>query len=148
MILILAVAPSCKYFKGKKLFGKKADTMAVWQARQDSLRVADSVKVVTERLQAIENAKQDSIRAEEERIALEKKFKFNIIVGAFHTPEFAKALAADYAKKGYQTKIIRMQGGNFDLVCIESIESYRNALSRLKFFQVNEEVDTWIYEKK
>jgi hypothetical protein len=148
MILILVLAPSCKYFKGKKLFGKKADAIAAWQASQDSLRVADSIKVVAERLQAIENAKQDSIRAVEEKISLEKKLKFNIIVGAFHTPEFAKALAAEYSKKGYQAKIIRMEGGSFDLVCIESIESYRNAISRLKYFQGNEEVDSWIYQRR
>jgi hypothetical protein len=148
IVIILVFSPSCKYFKGKKLFGKKADTMAVWHARQDSLRVADSLKAVTERLQAVENARLDSIRAAEEKLVWEKKFKFNIIVGSFLIPENAKGLAAEYAKKGYQTRIIKMEGGQFNLVCAESLETYHGALSRLKFYQGNEEVDSWIYEKR
>ena len=42
---------------------------------------------------AIENAKLDSIRkADEERLAMESKYKYNIIVGSFITPEYAKEL--------------------------------------------------------
>ena len=144
LIMLLLFAPSCKYFKGKKLFGKKADTMIVWHARQDSIRVADSLKAIRDR---IENARLDSLRVVEERIAWEKKFKFNIIVGSFLVPDNATGLAAKYSAKGYQAKIIKMEGGKFDLVSLEAFDSYRAAMSRLKFYQENEEVDSWIYEK-
>ena len=146
LIILLALTPSCKYFKGKKIFGHKADTMAVWQAQQ--LRVADSINVVRDRLQAKENARLDSLRVVEEKRALEKKNKFSIIVGSFITPEYAKGLAEVYRKKGYDTRIIKMEGSRFELVSAESIDNYRKAISRLKYFQGNEEVDTWIYEKK
>lgn len=145
-IILLSLTPSCKYFKGKKIFGHKADTMAVWQAQQ--LRVADSINVVRDRLQAKENARLDSLRVVEEKRALEKKNKFSIIVGSFITPEYAKGLAEVYRKKGYDARIIKMEGSRFELVSAESLDNYRKAISRLKYFQGNEEVDTWIYEKK
>jgi hypothetical protein len=148
LIVLIALTSSCKYFKGKRLFGHKADTMVVWRARQDSLRVADSIKAVRERLQAIEKAKLDSIRAVEERIALEKKNKFSIIVGSFITPEYAKKLTEVYRQKGFDTRIINVEGSRFELVSAESFDNYRKAVSRLKYFQGNEEVDSWIYQKK
>ncbi|MGD0340146.1 MAG: hypothetical protein ABSA76_00355 [Bacteroidales bacterium] len=148
VIILLASASSCKYFKGKRLFGHKADTMAVWRARQDSLRVADSLKVVRERLQAIGNARLDSIKVAEEKAAWEKKNRFSIIVGSFITPDYAKKLADVYQKKGFETRIIKMGNSRFELVSAESVDNYRKAISRLKYFQGNEEVDSWIYEKK
>jgi hypothetical protein len=148
VIILLASASSCKYFKGKKLFGHKADTMVVWQARQDSLRIADSIKVVRERLQAIENSRFDSIRAVEEKAAWEKKNRFSIIVGSFITHDYAQKLADAYQQKGFETHIIKIGNSRFELVSAESLDNYRKAISRLKYFQENEEVDSWIYEKK
>ena len=148
VIILLASASSCKYFKGKKLFGHKADTMVVWQARQDSLRVADSLKVVREQLQAMENARLDSIRVAEEKAALEKKNRFSIIVGSFITHDYAQKLADTYRQKGFETRIIKLGNSRFEFVSAESLDNYRKAISRLKYFQGNEEVDSWIYEKK
>ena len=101
VVLLIALTPSCKYFKNIKLFGKKKDiVMAEWQAKQDSIRVADSIRRVQERLIAIENARLDSIRlANEQKLALESKY--NIIVGSFITPEYARAWADEYRNRGY-----------------------------------------------
>jgi hypothetical protein len=148
VIILLASASSCKYFKGKKLFGHKADTMVVWRARQDSLRVADSLRVVSEQLQAIENARLDAIRVAEEKAAWEKKNKFSIIVGSFLTHDYAQKLADTYRQKGFETRIIKIENSRFELVSAESIDNYRKAITRLKYYQGNEEVDSWIYEKK
>jgi hypothetical protein len=148
LIALLALTPSCKYFKGKKLFGHKTDIVSVWKTQQDSLRVADSIRAIGERLQAKENAKLDSIRVVEERKAVEGKKKFSIIVGSFITPEYAKKLAEVYQQKGYETSIINMEGSRFELVSAESLDNFHNAISRLKYFQGNEEVDAWIYQKR
>ncbi|MCX6325205.1 MAG: hypothetical protein NT144_00940 [Bacteroidia bacterium] len=149
LIVLLVILPSCKFFKGKGLFGRKADTMAVWQARQDSTRVVDSIRKVQDRLMAIENAKIDSARkANDERLAWESKQKYNIIVGSFITPEYAKGLAEVYRKKGYDTKILKMEGSRFELVSAEAHESFRKAAARLKEFQYSIEVDAWMYIKK
>jgi hypothetical protein len=145
LIACLVIIPSCKYFKS----GSKAKTMAMIKARQDSTRVADSLHKVQDELMAIENAKLESARkAEEERLAMEAKFKYNIIVGSFITPEYAKGLAEVYRQKGYDPKIIKMEGGRFDLVSAEAHESFRKAVARLKEFQDTIEADAWMYIKK
>ena len=143
LIVLLVFSPSCKYFKG----GKKDNTLAVLQAQQDSIRVSDSIRKVQERLRAIENAKLDSLRkADEERLA--KTSKYNIIVGSFITPEYAKGLAEVYRQKGYEPRILKMDGSRFELVSAEAHESYRKAVNRLKEFQKSIEFDAWMYIKK
>lgn len=148
LIIMLAAMPSCKYFKGKKLFGnKKARELAEMKAMQANIRVADSIKKVQERIQAIENARLDSIRlAEEDRAALASRY--NIIVGSFITPEYAKAWAEEYRSRGYDSKIIQKENSRFELVIAESHESLRKAASRLNQFQDTVQVDAWIYKKK
>jgi hypothetical protein len=147
LVALLVVLPSCKYFKGRGLFGRKADTMAVWHARQDSIRVADSIRNAQARLMAEENARADSLRkiGEEQKAVISK---YNIIVGSFITPEYAKRLAEDYRKKGYNTNIIKMGGSRFELVSAEAYDNFKQAFSRLKEFQANIEVDAWMYIKK
>ena len=146
-IVLLAVLPSCKFFKGSKLFGKKDKTLEVMLARHDSIRVADSIRQVQDRLLAIETAKLDSVRkADEERLAMESKY--NIIVGSFITPDYAKGLAEVYRKQGYDTRIIKMGGSRFELVSAESHDSFRKAVARLKAFQDTTELDAWMYIKK
>jgi hypothetical protein len=147
VIALLIALPSCKYFKAGGLFGKKARTMAILKAQEDSIRVADSLQKIKERLMANENAKLDSIRnAEEERLAMESKY--NIIVGSFLTPDYAKGLAEEYRKQGYDPKIIKMEGGRFDLVSIEAYDNLRKAVSRLKQFQDTVQFESWMYVKK
>jgi len=148
LVLMLAVLPGCKYFKGKKLFGRKAETMAVWQAKQDNIRVADSIRKVQERLQAIEDARLDSIRIAEEKRAMELKNKYNIIVGSFITPQYARDHAETYRQKGYDPRIIKMEGGRFELVSAETHESFRTAVERLQQFQNTEELGAWLYVVK
>jgi hypothetical protein len=149
LIILLAFTSSCKYFKGKKLFGhKKDDVIAAWQLKQDSLRVADSIKAVELRLQAAENTRLDSIRLVEEKKVLEQKNKYNLIVGSFITPEYARGLADVYRQKGYETNIIRMEGSRFELVSAESFDDIHKAFTRLKHYQDNEEPNAWIYKKR
>lgn len=146
LILMLVTLPGCKYFKGKKLFGRKADTMAVWQARQDSIRVADSIKQVEDRIRAAEEARLDSIRVAEERRAWELSHKYNIIVGSFITPEYAREYAEKFRNEGYSdVRIIPMAGGRFELVSAEAHESLRSAIPRLQHYQANVELGAWIY---
>jgi len=100
-----------------------------------------------ERMYAIENARIDSLRIAEEN-ALELKNKYNIIVGAFITPEYAVALNEDYKQKGYNSGIIKVEGSRFELVSAETHESFRRAVARLNQFQDTVEIYSWIYIKK
>ncbi len=149
LIFLLGVAPSCNFIKNRGFFGKKAKTLATLLAQQDSIRVADSIRKVQDQILAIENAKLDSIRLEEEakQLAAQTR-KYNIIVGSFITPEYANGHSDTYRLEGYDTKVIKMEGSNFELVSAESHQSLREAISRLQQFQDTVEIDAWIYIKK
>lgn len=145
----LILAPSCKKIKERDLFGKKAKILEMLKAQQDSIRVADSLKRVENRIRAIEVARLDSIlRAEQEKAAYEARNKFNIIVGSFVTPEYAKAWAEEYRKQGYDTKIIKMANSKFELVVAESYDRFSKAVERLNMFQDTVDINTWLYINK
>jgi hypothetical protein len=144
--LLLVFFPSCKNIRERGLFGKKAKTLEMLRVQQDSIRVADSLKRVENRLRAIEEARLDSlIQAEQERAANEARNKYNIIVGSFLTPEFAQAWAEEYRKQGYDTRIVRMDGSQFDLVVAESYDRFSKAMERLDAFQDTVDIDAWLY---
>lgn len=148
IFLFLLLLPSCKYFKGKKLFGGKKDkVMAEWLMKQDSVRVADSIKKVQDQILAAENARLDSIRmAEEAEKALASQY--NIIVGSFITPAYAQEWVNEYLNRGYDPKIIKLEGTSFELVSAESHKSFRKAVSRLAQFQDTVQIDAWLYVKR
>jgi hypothetical protein len=146
LILLLVISPSCKWLREKGFLGKRADTMVVWQARQDSIRVADSIRKVQDRLLALENAKLDSIRkVDQERKAWESKYKYNIIIGSFVTPAYARTFSAAYAAKGFKTRILKLEGTQFEMVSGEAHDNFRKAVERLKQFQDTVAYDSWLY---
>ena len=149
LIMLLVVLPSCKFLREKGLLGRKADTMAVWQAKLNNMRVADSIRKVQDRLLALENARLDSVsNADQEREMLESKYRYNIILGSFVIPENAKNFSADLSKRGYKTRIIKLEGTNFEMVSAEAHDSFRNAVSRLNQFQDTVAFDAWLYISK
>ena len=149
LTLLISVAPSCKYIKNNGLFGRKARAEAALRAQEDSIRVADSIRNVQKQLLDLENARLDSIKAAEEaRVAFEKKTMYNIIVGSFITPEYAKSLADSYRQDGYDPQIIKMEGSNFEIVSAESYENLFKAISRLRQFQDTVVIDAWMYTRK
>lgn len=143
LVLTIAVLPSCKFIN-QKFFGKKARALAELQARQDSVRVADSIRKAQERLIALENARQDSLRLAEEE-ALANETKYNIIVGSFITPEFAKSMADEYTAMGYNTRILKPENSKFELVAAEGHQSFGTAMRRLLAFQDTVHTDAWLY---
>jgi hypothetical protein len=145
LIIALVVMPSCKYVKNWGLFGKKERARAEMQARQDSLRIADSLRNAQQLLITLENARQDSIRrAEEERLAHARN-KYNIIIGSFLTPQYAQGMLSEYNEQGHDAEIIKMEGSSFELVVAEGHNDFRKAIERLKEFQDTVQIDSWIY---
>jgi len=119
------------------------------KAEQDSVRVADSLKRIENRLKAIEEARLDSIiLAEAEKAAFEALNKYNIVVGSFVTPEYAQSWAEEYRKQGYDAKVIKMTDSRFELVVAESYDRFSKALKRLNQFQDTVDIDTWLYIQK
>jgi hypothetical protein len=145
-IMLLMLTPSCKWLREKGFLGRRADTMAVWRVKQDSIRVADSLKQIQDRLMAIEKARLDSMNnADIQRKEWESKYRYNIIVGSFITPEYARKYAADFEGKGYKTRILKLEGTQFEMVSAEAHESFRTAVERLKNFQDTIVIDSWLY---
>jgi hypothetical protein len=149
IIGLLVIIPSCKYFKASGLFGRKARTMAILKAQEDSIRVADSLQKISDQLKSIENAKLDSLRkADEIQLKMESRYKYNIIVGSFITHEYAKGLTEEYRNLGYDPKIIKAEGSRFELVSVEAYDNFRKAALRLKQFQDTVQVEAWMYIKR
>jgi hypothetical protein len=146
VIILFVALPSCKFLRERGLFGRKADTMAIWQAKRDSSRVADSIRNVQNRLLAIENARLDSLRrADKEKMEFETKNKYNIIVGSFITPQYARDYLAVMSKRGYKARLLKLEGTQFEMVSAEAHESFRLAMNRLKQFQDTIATDAWLY---
>jgi len=144
--MMLVLTPSCKWLREKGLIGRKADTMAVWKIKQDSLRVADSIRKAQEKLLAMEKSRLDSLNsADNQRREWEGKYRYNIIIGSFITPEYARKYSAEFAAKGYNTRIIKLEGTQFEMVSAEAHESFRKAAARLKQFQDTVAYDSWLY---
>lgn len=146
VIMLLVLSPSCKWLREKGFLKKRAVPTAVLQAKQDSIRVADSIRKAQDRLLALENTKLDSIRqADQQRKEWESKYKYNIIIGSFITPEYARNFSAEFASKGYKTRLLKLEGTQFEMVSAEAHENFRKAVERLKQFQDTVAYDAWMY---
>jgi cell division septation protein DedD len=147
VLLMLSTAPSCKFLREKKIIGRKKTEQAELLEKQRQARVADSLRKVREMKEARESARLDSIRAaEEQKLAMASRY--NIVVGAFITPEYARQWAEEYRSRGYNPEIIQMEGGRFDLVVVEAYDNAGEAVKRVNQFQDTVQIDAWIYRKK
>lgn len=142
LMLLVLLTPSCKFFNKP---GKKKLAAMEAQARLDSLRVADSLRIVEQKLLAKEQARLDSLRLVEEQRANRQKNKYNIIVGSFQTREFAESYAEEYKEIGYDPQIIDDTNSTFHLVAAESHSSFSEAARRLEQFQDTVSIDAWLY---
>jgi hypothetical protein len=146
IIILLVISPSCNWLREKGLLKKKAVPISVLQAMQDSTRVADSIRKVQDRLLALENAKLDSMKlVDQEKKVWESKYKYNIIVGSFITPDYARNYSAEFTTRGYKTRILKLEGTQFEIVSAEAHDNFRSAVARLKQFQDTVAYDAWMY---
>lgn len=151
ILVIVAVifSSSCKSPGERGVSGKKQKTLEMLKAEQDSVLRADSLKRNERRLQAIEEARRDSIKlAEQELQTNVTGSKYNIVVGSFFTPDNARKKAEEYRAQGYKAKVIVTEGNNNELVVIESYDQLSKAEERLRFIQSNVKKDAWIYVLK
>jgi len=120
--------------------------MTIMKAQADSIRVADSLRKIQDQIM---NGRLDSARkADAERLALEAAHKYNIIVGSFLTPEYAKGFSEEYRKKGYDSQILKKEGSKFEFVSVEAFDSFKKAFARLKQYQDTVQFEAWLYVKK
>ena len=147
VIIVLLLFPSCNFIKKKGWFGTGRAAEAALQISLDSIRVADSLRVIREAeiAQAREQAYQDSLmRIDEEMNYYDNQFRYHIIVGSFITPEYALDHADFYSSMGYQTQIFEGVNG-FDLVSAMDLEDYSQSLYQLENFKDTVEIESWLY---
>jgi hypothetical protein len=146
IIVLLITTPSCKWLKKKGIIGKKARIEAEMKQQQKNARIADSLKKVQEQLLAIEKARLDSIsKADQEKMEWENTNRYNIIIGSFITPEYARSYSAEFDARGYKTRLIKLEGTQFEMVSAEAHDNFRTAVERLKQFQDTVAYDAWLY---
>ena len=139
---------------------------AILWAKQDSARVADSLKRVavlndtirthsndSSAKKAVEKNLKDSkvkIKAESpsEKILTGK---YHIIAGSFSNEENAKIRARQYFSQGYTTDIIEItskSGSKVNLVSVKSFDSITEATEFLKKFKQEIDSTAWLYTNK
>jgi hypothetical protein len=167
-VLILSM-PSCRYIKQRLSLGEYSLKAAVKWAKQDSIRVADSLKklmpennvlkqAMTDSMERVMSNKRvfektltDSLLSVEEKKPPErnKVLKFYIITGSFTNQVNAEKGARKYSVLGYETTIINAtnrDGTKMKLVSVKIFNDYNQAKSFLKSFQKQANPDAWIFK--
>lgn len=140
---------SCNNSRKSGPTGRKGKTLEMLRAEQDSIRVADSLRRVERRVQALEEARQDSVKmAAQENPADRSGSRYNIIVGSFFTPDNALKRAEEYRNKGFDARVIVPEGSDYELVVAESYDQLARAEERLSYIRNNIDKSAWLYVKK
>lgn len=139
ILLLSLLASGCRFFKGKE--EKKADTMAVWQAKQDSINKVQAA------IAAKEKAVQDSLQRVQEMLA---KFRFHLIIGSFKVPTNADNWQQEVVKMGFASPKIVESPNGYKMVSIGAYENYSKAFTEIKRIQESRQdsIELWIFESK
>jgi cell division protein FtsN len=147
VIAITMLISGCDFVKKVNPFARKADTMELYQQRQDSIRRAELLRRQQEEARR-EQVRADSIRkareAEAERLSA---LRYHLIVGAFKTPAYADEFQKKMLAQGHDSRII-MSENNFHLVTIKSLDNYREAVNEWKDIRNQGEHLVWLYIKE
>jgi hypothetical protein len=147
MLLLLS---SCGHFRIGGFFGKRSLKNAILWAKQDSTRIADSLKRI--QVKSKTDSQMDKMpvtKPLKENIPLINSAKgYYIIVGSFTSDENAKLRARQYITKGYKAEIIEGTGSNgagIELVSVRFFKNISEAKLFLKEFQHDIDPTAWLY---
>jgi hypothetical protein len=156
-IILLLFFPARRFLRqhGYFLFDKKTLKEAMLWARQDSIRIADSLKIIKIESDARKDKQPDpkiKINREESSVfAGDTGDAYHIIVGTFSNPQNTRLAAEKYRLMGYKTSVIVMTNRNgikTQLVSAKSFGNFNEAASFLEEFRSKFDPDAWIYSKK
>jgi hypothetical protein len=150
LISMLLLLSSCGHFRIGGFFGKRSLKNAILWAKQDSTRIADSLRRIQVKSKADSQIDKEQVaKPLKENIPRIKSGKgYYIIVGSFSSNENAKLRAREYFTKGYKTEIIAgtgSSGATIELVSVRSFENISEAKSFLKEFQHDIDPTAWLY---
>jgi hypothetical protein len=150
---ILLSFSSCRFIEQKVYFRKHSLKAAMEWARQDSTRVADSLKRIKAENRTFDKTLTDSLIGIEKRNAPEVDTvpRYHIIVGSFTNHVNAEKVAGQYTDQDYKTTIItikRSEGNSLELVSVKTFSDLSKADIFLKDFQVKYDPGAWIYKQR
>jgi cell division protein FtsN len=148
-LLLAFTLTSCQFIEKKFKKDKSSDTLVVWEAKQDSIKKAEvlRVKKIEEARRAKEKAIQDSLMRVREH---ESRNRFHVIIGSFKVPTNADEYQRQMANMGFsEPKIIESPNG-FRMVSVGAFETYSKATNEiLRLNRSKEEpVEMWVYEAR
>lgn len=154
IILFLLFFPIRRFLRenGFFVFGNKTLKEALLWAKQDSIRVADSLKRIEIEPKGVEEIQRDSLvksdKEEHPVFAGDIKDKYYIIIGSFSNPDNAKLAAGKYRSLGYKTIIIsttNRNGVKAELVSVKIFNNFNEAVIYLREFQSKFNPKAWMY---
>ena len=150
LISCLLSLPSCRYFEQWGFFSNRSLNKALLWARQDSTRVADSLKRIVIVKNSEQEIKQDSFGNIKPEIRSPETTRniYHIIVGSFTNVENARLCEREYFRRGYKTDIIEMTirtGKKVELVSVSTFKNISDAERYLKEFHHKIDSAAWIY---
>lgn len=153
LISILSILSSCRNIREHGLFGRKSLDEAIEWAKQDSMRVADSL----ESAEMEENLPEESIMeatvpAEvQSRPENDDGIKYYVIVGSFSNYDNAVQESEHYRVQGYETSIVNRTNSSGTILYMVSIKTF-NELNEAESYNntFKREVlsSAWVYESK
>jgi hypothetical protein len=146
-LILTFILSSCDFFQSKNMFSDDEDTLMLYQKKQDSLRFVDSIKKLQNQLNSVKQrhkAMLDSIKESQGAQAKRSQYKFHVIVGSFRNSEYLKSYNQFISEKGFKTTILKNQYG-FNLISVESTNSWKSAVSTLENIRNDIEKNAWIY---
>jgi cell division protein FtsN len=126
---------------------KGADTLAVWQQRQDSLKRDEMLK--TKRLEELRRAKEKTIQDSLMRVReFESRNRYHVIIGSFKIPTNANDFQKHVATLGFQNAKVVESPNGFKMVSVGTFETYSKAANEI--LRVNRDkaqpIEMWIFK--
>ncbi len=143
IVLSAIVMSSCQFFEN--IFKKKTvvDTLAVWEAKQDSIKRVEmqKAKLIEEARLAKEKAIQDSLRRLQEN-------KFHVIIGSFKVPTNADGYQQAVASLGFNNPRIVESKNGFRMVSVAAFDTYGKAFTEIQRINQGREepIELWVFE--
>jgi hypothetical protein len=149
LLLIFITVPifqqSCDFFQKKDMFSNEQDSLLIYQKKQDSLRLADSIKKLEDQLTDLRRDHRkllDSVRQSGQ--VQSSGYHYHVVVGSFKNPGYLDSYNKYVQEKGFNTKILQNKYG-FKLVVVESFNNWSKAVRTLEALRNDFEKRSWIY---
>jgi hypothetical protein len=142
MLLVTLILSSCQFFQGF-LKEESVDTLAAWEAKQDSIN-----KVEMQKAKKIEEARLAKERAIQDSLLQLQQNRFHVIIGSFKVPTNADVFQQSVASMGFSSARIVESPNGFRMVSVAAFDTYSKAFTEIRRINQGKEepMELWVYE--